>query len=103
MYKTMLVINVWDGRSPETSSTFAALCTETELPFAPFPGLSLQLPGQRQWTLKTAAWNVTEHIFHCETDDLFINPLNIDDDFDEKLNYLVKIGWKLLGCFPNDN
>lgn len=103
MYKIMLVINVWNGRSPETSSTFAGLCTETELPFAPFPGLSLQLPMPRQWKLKSVAWNVTEQIFHCETDDLFINPLNIDDDFDGKLNFLVEIGWKLLGRFPNNN
>lgn len=103
MYKVLLTKNVWNGRSPETSSTLAVLSTEIELPFVPFVGLSLQLLQQRNWKLRTVMWDVTEQLFHCDTDDQFIDLLNIDDDFDNRLEHLVEAGWKLHGRFPNNN
>lgn len=102
MYKVKLTKEVWNGITPESSSTFAALTNETELPFVPFPGLSLALPGPRSWEVESVTWCVTDQIFHCKIKDHFVNPLSINEDFDSQLEFLVEIGWKLIGRFQND-
>lgn len=102
MYKVQLTKEVWNGKTPESSSTFAALTNETDLPFVPFPGLSLALPGPRSWVIESVTWDVTDQTFHCKIKDHFVNPTSINEDFDDQLDHLVGIGWKLIGRFPND-
>src|ERR1043166_5924977 len=87
-------------RYVQGSDGHAWLVLRVTLPFVPFPGLSLYLPGSdyandpEDWTqeiLKHIAWNVAEGFFSSTLD----HDTNDSFSLQEQLDYHQTFGWQL--------
>ncbi|WP_455921529.1 hypothetical protein [Pseudomonas putida] len=101
MYKVTLLKYLWNGESAEDSSEWVLFSRSLELPFAPVPGLGIQLPMQRSWRLRSADWVVDAQAFCCHAEDQYMDGL--DDYFDDWIESLTEVGWKLeQGPYPKN-
>ncbi|MNR67798.1 hypothetical protein D3C85_1919890 [compost metagenome] len=57
------------------------------------PGLTIELPMQRAWQLRSASWVVEGEAFICHADDQYMTEL--DDDFEDWIEHLSEVGWRL--------
>ena len=95
MYKVTLCKYIWNGDCSESSTQWVLLSQPLELPFAPMPGLTINLPMQRGWVLRSSAWVVESQTFTCYAEDQYMD--GIDDYFEDWIESLTDqdSGWTL--------
>lgn len=96
MFKAIFCKSIWDGDSPESSTTLALLQREETLPFAPTPGLEISWHGVPQ-ALMTARWETAESRFVCTMKDECRHSIGADTyDFELLLQFAIKNGWSIV-------
>lgn len=103
MHKVRLIKYLWSHQTQEISSEWCKLLYEVELPFAPFIGLSIQLPMQPAWRIRDVEWNVEEQTVRCHIEDQYMNLLDVDDSYEDWLYMLMECGWELSGRYTNEH
>ena len=105
MFKANMDMYVWDGASQELSKTYSVFYKQgIELPFAPYAGLEIRFPLEREWRIKNVTWVVDEHFFVCHLEDQFTNHPGIDEPtFEEFAEGLEENGWSSNGPYPKNH
>lgn len=101
MYKTVLIINIFNDVSKKTSTKFTGLTMEISLPFTPYAGLQLQLSRHRAMTIRGVSWDVSDSFFRVFIEDRFAELHGIDEiSYQDWILHFTERGWTSNGEYP---
>ena len=96
MFKVIFCKSIWDGDTPESSTTFALLRREETLPFAPGPGMEISWQGVPQ-AIVAVRWEPAESRFVCNMKDDCRHYIDVDTyDFEWLLRFAIDNGWSVV-------
>ena len=87
-------VESWRAHLPPQSPRAAHLCADLELPFAPYPGLSLGKDSWDSGPLKKVRWDDKLQIFICLVAEVYAAD---GAAFDAQIEQDIKNGWTRLG------
>jgi hypothetical protein len=94
MFRAILLIDVFNGFSKETSTKFTTFSKEISLPFTPYAGLKLQLSRHRSITISDVSWDVSASFFRVYITDRFAERHGVDEvDYDQWLLHFIEREW----------
>ncbi len=103
MFKTFLIINVFNSLVKSKSTKYTTFNLEIELPFVPTPGLALQLPRNRALTITNVSWDVSQAFFRVYLEDYFEVSIGFDDiTYSDWIEHFKDRGWSCIGEYDFD-
>jgi len=101
MFKVLLNQRLFDSPRLESISKASWLYREITLPFAPFPGLSIERFGWRAQKIMAVEWSVDRELFRCHLEHEYPDLFKIDGyEYEELRDLMVKDGWMLSAELP---
>ena len=94
MYKTYLILNVYNAHALEGATRFTSFTQELQLPFVPTQGLGLTVDYDRSATIARVDWCTRENIFRVYLEDRFEESDGMDDiTYDDWIEHFTDRGW----------